>query len=717
MKNHRIILKRIVLLCATLAGLNASAFDFHVTTPQEFQNALTAAAANGADNNIWLTNGYYTGNFNYNSSAGHSLAVMAEAGLTSTNVTIDGAGGGRDLNISCPSSVGNVTVSNLTFLRHCGSYTIGALRIASSSGGATVVDGCRFLALTNSLGMGLEVASGLNTTLRNCAVIGKGTGTVNDGDGINISGVTGTTLIYSNTVSGNYVGDGADITASAVLTVSNNVFLGNYYHGLYFNPSSGSRIAQVWITNNVFNANSTNGNPSYDGVSINNFGTVNLGGNTFTGNRGGGAYCYNGTTVAVSGNTYYANGYYNGYYGGLAVYYVNTATVAGNTFSGNSGGYGGGGAYFNQVLTNLTVGNTFTGNTNYSSSGGGGACFLNIASGNVNIVSNNTFSANTIFGPGGAVSFTSSGGLVSLVVNTFTGNSCSGNNGGGAVYYNGSGSSPCTNSIIANTFSQNSSAYGGGAVYITGNSTYLPVTLILSDNLIVNNQQTGVGATGGGVFVTGTSNLFMVNNTVYGNTSAGGGGGTSFQVTGSVETLNVYNNIIWGNTATGTGTDVSLTGSGYNKLFMYNDANGTSGVWNNSLPQLNVDPKFFDPVNGDFHLQPASPCLNAGSNSVAFLPLTDLDGNVRTNNAGQVDLGCYQFNNTATHPADTNGNFVITAAEYTAYAAAWKAGQAWTSGPYPITANYVTRAGYLMTNGGTYHNDGSGRPVNWKVGP
>ena len=59
--------------------------------------------------------------------------------------------------------------------------------------------------------------------------------------------------------------------------------------------------------------------------------------------------------------------------------------------------------------------------------------------------------------------------------------------------------------------------------------------------------------------------------------------------------------------------------------------------------------------------------------------------------------------------------------EYNAYAAAWKAGQTWTNAPnsapnpIPIPANYVTRAGYLMTNGGAYYNDGSARPTNWKT--
>ena len=45
--------------------------------------------------------------------------------------------------------------------------------------------------------------------------------------------------------------------------------------------------------------------------------------------------------------------------------------------------------------------------------------------------------------------------------------------------------------------------------------------------------------------------LYMVNNTIFGNSSGGGGGGASFQVNGSVELLNVFNNIIWGNSANG----------------------------------------------------------------------------------------------------------------------------------------------------------------------
>jgi len=152
-------------------------------------------------------------------------------------------------------------------------------------------------------------------------------------------------------------------------------------------------------------------------------------------------------------------------------------------------------------------------------------------------------------------------------------------------------------------------------------------------------------------------------------------------------------------------------------VFNFNDADSYYGVWDIAANDIDASPQFFNPVSGDYHTQSASPCANAGTNGAPSLPLTDLDGSSRTNSAGLVDIGCYEFNTTATHPADTDTNFVITAAEFNAYAAAWKAGQTWSNAPNVIPANYLTRAGYLMTNGGTYHNDGSARPVNWKTGP
>ena len=687
------------LMALFALAATCKAADFHVATAQDLQSALTMAAGNGAANNIWLTNGYYSGNFSYSSSANYNLAIQPEPGVSNTQVAIDGVAGGRALNITCSGSSGNVTVSNVTFMRNCGSYSIGALRVAASSGGTILVNACRFLSPTNnSQGMGLEIASGLNTTIVNCTVIGKTNGSAYDGDGINITGVTGTTLLYNSTMAGNYAGCGADITASAVLTVTNNVFQTNSNEGLYFYPSSGTKTAVVVVSNNVF---STTMNNNVCGAAIENFGTLNLGANIFNGNRGGGAYISYGGTATVAGNTFDGNDVWDGWWGGAAIGSLGAAIVTGNTFSGNTGGYGGGGVYLNNT-TNILTGNTFGANSMCAS---GGA--VTIVGGTITTISNNAFSANSASGSGGSV-YSTAGGLVTITGNTFTGNSCSGNYQGGAVYVNSSG----TNVITGDLFQQNSSADGAGAIYAASPG------ITISDNLVVNNTQTGSSAGGGGIFVNPGSILYMINNTVFNNSSAGNGGGAAFQISGTTQLLYVFNNIIWGNSLSGSGNgaDVYLTGSGQQTALQYNDVNGMYGVWNIAAPMLNTDPKFFDPVNGDYHLQTNSPCLNYGTNG-PFLLLTDLDGNARTNGAGQVDLGCYQFTTNVFHPADTNQDWTISPAEYTAYAAAWKAGQAWSNGPNPIPANYVTRAGYLMTNGGAYYNDGSARPVNWKLNP
>jgi hypothetical protein len=682
---------------------------FTAATAQDLQNALTTAAGNGAGTNIIeLANGYYTGNFNYNSASGDnsSLVIEPEPDLASTNITIDGAGLGRDVNITCGGSSGNVTVSGITFLRNCGNYSIGALRIAAATGGSISLSGCQFLMLTNQAGMGIEIASGLNTTITNCTVIGNNNSNNSgdqNGNGINISGVTGNTLISNDTISENFRGYGAYVTASAVFMVASNVFDSNYSGGVYFD-SSGSDSAQVTVSGNVFAANGG------EGAGIYNFDNLNFSANILNGNNSG-AQLQGGLTANITGNTF--NGNNGSSFGGLSLS-VNTNFITANTFSGNSSSgssFDGGGATISGDMT-IVTGNNFSGNSssvNEYPADGGGAIF----NGGSFIISNNTFNGNEAIGSnygnptGGGGAYIYNYNTVTLIGNTFIGNSCSGNSGGALCVSGG------TPQIIGNTFEQNSSGAGGGALYVnTGGN------IAISDNLVLNNSQSDGSANGGGILVIPSSTAYVVNNTVFGNTSGGGGGGVAFQTTGA-QSLYVFNNIIWGNSATGNGTDVYLAGGGSPTELLYNDVNGLYGVWTSAQNEQNISPQFFNPVGGDYHFPESSPCANAGTNGAPYQPLTDLDGNDRTNSLGQIDLGCYEFNNTAAHPADTNGVFTITANEFNAYAAAWKNGQSWTNfsgpNPIPIPANFLTRAGYLMTNGGAYTNDGSARPTNWKL--
>ena len=664
---------------AILFGLpQVQAVDYHVTTAQELQNALTSAAANGADDNIYLAAGYYTGNFNFNSTENRSLLLQGEVGTTNTQITIDGAATGRDMNLA-NTGTGNFTVRGITFLRNCGSASIGALRIAGGTGSTLLVDSCRFLSGTNAslLGIGLEIVSGQHATVTNCVAIGRASGggdgvqigvagniavagcvvATNSGFGVYGSG-GGTLTIAGNTFTGNS-GAGASVSCSGGAALVNNIFIGNPGGGADLGSGGGMLVA-----NNVFNGN--NGFRRAGGCTASASGILTVSNNVFAGNAsrnpGGGPVtgtaAFSGGSVALIGNSFTGNSA-----GTPAVSCGSPATITGNTFSGNTSD-----SALNSSAPATISGNTFSGNTGYF-----GALTCNATA----TVKSNTFVGNSAFYSGAGAYFDISSGTVT---------------------------------VSGNVFRQNSAAQYGGAIYARA-----PVVALI-DNLVVKNSQTGSAYQGGGIYVNASSTLTMVNNTVSDNNTAGNGGGLACLVSGVTEVLNVYNNIIWGNSASGNGADVWLAGTGSKKTFLYNDVHGMYGVWDIAANLLDVAPAFFDPVNGDYHLRSTSPCINAGTNGVPSMPAFDLDGNTRTNGA-YVDLGCYEFNNTLFHPADLNHDWVISLEEYTNYATAWKNSQTWSVAPAQIAADYVTRAGYLQNLGGTYHNDGAGAPLCWKTGP
>ncbi|MEW6007275.1 MAG: choice-of-anchor Q domain-containing protein [bacterium] len=81
---------------------------------------------------------------------------------------------------------------------------------------------------------------------------------------------------------------------------------------------------------------------------------------------------------------------------------------------------------------------------------------------------------------------------------------------------------------------------------------------------------------------------------------------------------------------------------------------------------MSADPLFVSPT--DFHLQPTSPCIDAGSNTAPALPPTDKDGNPRIVN-GIVDMGAYEYQGgpilsilslTKSGPATATSGSVIT---------------------------------------------------------
>ncbi|HXP62347.1 MAG TPA: right-handed parallel beta-helix repeat-containing protein, partial [Dongiaceae bacterium] len=325
------------------------------------------------------------------------------------------------------------------------------------------------------------------------------------------------------------------------------------------------------VSNNVF---AGNGGGLYGGATA-----LTLSQNTFTGN-GTGVEIWNTPEVTFTGNSLAANAY-----GGISIGGAMAVNVTSNTFKGNAAADGG--ALFvvehgsvippiDYYPTNVTIaGNVFVGN---SASGAGGA--LAVVSARSVTIQGNTLEQNTA-----ARDSTTSGG-------------------GGTA--------------------------GGGAIYVASS-----LFVTISDNLVASNSVTSSDSEGGGIWARAYESLYLINNTITANTSAGGGGGVAFPDT----TPTLFNNIIWGNSGA-TGADVWIAGNP--GIFSYNDADGFLGVWNVFDNNLDVDPRFVDPKNGNYHLQSGSPCIAAGTNSASFLPATDLDGNPRTV-GGMVDLGCYEL--------------------------------------------------------------------------
>jgi len=683
-----------IRLLATLLALaslsNTSlAVDYHATNYQSLQNDLTLAAADGANDNIYLaagpnsTTNFYTGNFNYSTAQNYSLTIQGEPGTSNTQIVIDGGGLGRDMNLA-NTGTGNFTVRSLTFLRNTGNGNYGSLRIAGGTGSTLLVDTCNFIT-GGGVGIGLEISSGQNTTVTNCFAIGNRS---NVGYGVQIQNVAGNISVGNCNISSNN-GCGLFITGAGTISTVGNSFDGNV--GAVSASSSGS----ITFVNNTILGNGA-------GASLSG-GPVVVSGNVFTGNAGGslagwvGGCNASSSSLLVLSNNVFANNT-----GGYASYttYPSAASVSGNsvvmtlnTFNNNASGNT---VSCSSSSSAVITGNTFQGNTPSAYNGTVGA---SLYCGSYATVCGNAFRGNS--GGSGAGLYCATSANVSS--NTFVGNTASGS--GGAAYF--SAGQPV---ISANFVIQNLAANSGGGIFASASIVQL------TDNLVVNNSQTGSSYQGGGIYVNPTANLTMINNTVTGNTTTGSGGGLAVSVSGTVEILNVYNNIIWGNSASGNGSDVWLAGTGSKKTFLYNDVDSMYGVWDIAANLLDVAPAFFDPVNGDYHLQSTSTCLNAGTNGAPSLPLTDLDGNSRTNSAGHVDMGCYEFNNSSFHPADVNQDGVITSTEYINYGNAWLNNQTWSTGPNPILDDYVTRAGYLQNQGGTYHNTGAGAPLNWQPG-
>ncbi|OIP42241.1 hypothetical protein AUJ95_01945 [Candidatus Desantisbacteria bacterium CG2_30_40_21] len=199
-------------------------------------------------------------------------------------------------------------------------------------------------------------------------------------------------------------------------------------------------------------------------------------------------------------------------------------------------------------------------------------------------------------------------------------------NGGIGIYCIGSAtSSTITNNIISGN-SWN------------GIDCYSSVTI--TNNIISENNENGIYCSG--------SSPDIINNTISGNSKDG-------ICCFFSSSPNIYNNIIIKNGITNTDcygiyNDYSSPIIDYNCIWG-NGQDGSNNYFGCSAAShdISTNPQFIGA--GNYHLQATSPCINKGTNTVANLPETGMDGNPRILQT-TVDMGAYE----SFYPGTITGN-------------------------------------------------------------
>ncbi|MBC8422446.1 MAG: right-handed parallel beta-helix repeat-containing protein, partial [Chloroflexi bacterium] len=198
--------------------------------------------------------------------------------------------------------------------------------------------------------------------------------------------------------------------------------------------------------------------------------------------------------------------------------------------------------------------------------------------------------------------------------------------------------------LIHDNFADGSPDSSAGAGVLGG---WPGTTLTIVDSRIVGNQ---VNQGAGGVRVyDGT--LVMTNTLVADNHGEDGlhlnGPATLMNVTVSDNdggilfnpqfsaTLRITNSIIYNNGHSLWSSDAGTVQVAYSDV-----EGGWPGTGN-----IDADPRFVDPASGDYHLQPGSPCIDAGTSAGA--PDHDFEGDPRPMGAG-VDMGADEYYYSAT---------------------------------------------------------------------
>lgn len=343
--------------------------------------------------------------------------------------------------------------------------------------------------------------------------------------------------------------------------------------------------------------------------------------------------------------------------GGIFCNHNSSPSIVKCMISGNSAASGGGISCERSwpALTDCQItGNSATGNLaseDEDFNGGGGIFCCNSAP----VITNCIITDNSAPCGGGISCFGSMCYQPKVVNCTISLNQAS--HRGGGIYCQ------CDALDISNsTITGNSADYGGG-IYCTWPITGFATRWTIANCVLaLNSARLGAGINCSGYTLSSSPEYNfpspkIINCTIIGNSASLSGGGILSDQSSPV----VTNCILWGNAPNEVGDKISrITRSGilrgYRDVKVVNQLSASSlkisysniqggyqGSGNISLPPL-----FADLINGDYHLQYGSPCIDAGNDPAIPGAENDRDGEVRpwdgdSDGVARYDMGAYEY--------------------------------------------------------------------------
>ncbi len=279
-------------------------------------------------------------------------------------------------------------------------------------------------------------------------------------------------------------------------------------------------------------------------------------------------------------------------------------------------------------------------------------------------------------------------------------------------------------------FSNNSASSVGGPIYLRGATDVVIDSCLFHDNVtgntgpiriencrrisfshnVAHNNDGGPG--GGFVYVQGSSDLHIFNNTIVRNRASGRGSGISVH---SGSGIDIRNNIVAFNEGS---PGIYAPAAGI--VLEYNDVYGNArGDYSGALPgtgSISDDPIFVDTASADFSLFPVSPCVDAGDPAPVYI---DPDGTRNDMGATPVQL-VYPYADRLTvgdadrlhvvdHQPEFRWTFVDTIGSQSAYElevgtdSDWSVAEMWATGPVSSRDGSADYSGDSLEDGESYY--------------